>query len=85
MAVFRYVEVGSSPKEPDFDLFARVWEEGGQVWPANGRKRPKLQLSFLFLGLADDPYAATDTCGQEVLSVKQPFYILVFGLVTKWR
>ncbi len=29
--VFRYVEVGSSPKEPDFDLFARVGRRGGGV------------------------------------------------------
>ena len=29
LAVFRHVEVGSSPKEPDFDLFARVGRRGG--------------------------------------------------------
>ncbi len=27
--VFKHVEVGSSPKEPDFDLFARVGRRGG--------------------------------------------------------
>jgi hypothetical protein len=29
LAVVRHVEVGSSPKEPDFDLFARVGRRGG--------------------------------------------------------
>ena len=27
---FKHVEVGSSPKEPDFDLFARVGRRGGE-------------------------------------------------------
>ena len=29
LTVFKHVEVGSSPKEPDFDLFARVGRRGG--------------------------------------------------------
>ena len=29
LTVFRHVEVGSSPKDPDFDLFARVGRRGG--------------------------------------------------------
>ncbi len=28
LVVFRHVEVGSSPKEPDFDLFASVGRRG---------------------------------------------------------
>jgi hypothetical protein len=31
LTVFRHVEVGSFPKEPDFDLFARAGRRGGGI------------------------------------------------------
>ena len=73
--VLKHVEVGSSPKDPDFDLFVRVGRRGGDP-PNTSKGDPGMSYRCLRNTRPSEPYTFI---GFGALDVTRPYEFIGFG------